>query len=112
MLSSLFGKKEEQSNVNTMPMLLELRETLYTRQSLEPFIARLQEESRSAFPWSNFVAANQAIKTETMQKRYRSSKRSSARKAVWRRASVFRHGIPLFHWENFLSKHCAAIHRE
>src|SRR5215204_2295756 len=62
MLSSLFGKKEEQSTVNTMPMLLELRETLYTRQSLEPFIARLQEESRSAFPWSNFVAANQAMK--------------------------------------------------
>ncbi len=61
---SLFGKKEkkDESQVNALPMLMELRETLYTRASLEPFIAHLQEESRSAFPWSNFVAADQAMK--------------------------------------------------
>jgi hypothetical protein len=43
-------------------MLYDLRETLYTRASLDPFLARLKEDSKSAFPWSNFFEANEAIK--------------------------------------------------
>jgi len=63
---SLFGKKENdeaKSQQGYAPsMLAELRETLYTNASLEPFIARMSEESKSAFPWSNFIAANEAMK--------------------------------------------------
>lgn len=63
---SLFGKNkkdEDKSQQGYAPgMLAELRETLYTNASLEPFIARMSEESRSAFPWSNFIAADQAVK--------------------------------------------------
>ena len=63
---SLFGKKDkkvvEKTQGGIPPVLLELRETLYTRASLDPFIARLQDDAKSAFPWSNFVAANQALK--------------------------------------------------
>ena len=61
---SLFGKKKEQPEINALPMLLELRESLYTRESLEPFIARMQPDVLSQFPWSNFVAANQALKDD------------------------------------------------
>jgi hypothetical protein len=43
-------------------MLYDLRETLYTRASLDPFLAWLKEDSKSAFPWSNFFEANEAIK--------------------------------------------------
>lgn len=59
---SLFGKKKEEPEANALPMLLELRESLYTRASLEPFLARVQGDVLSTFPWSNFVAANQALK--------------------------------------------------
>lgn len=59
---SLFKKKEEQPKVDAMPMLLQLRESLYTNESLEPFLSRLQQDPLASFPWSNFVAANQAIK--------------------------------------------------
>jgi hypothetical protein len=63
---SLFGKKDKKTVEKTQggipPVLLELRETLYTRASLDPFLARLQDDAKSAFPWSNFVSANQALK--------------------------------------------------
>ena len=63
---SLFGKKDKKKvdppPSETHPMLYDLRETLYTRASLDPFLARLKEDSKSAFPWSNFFEANEAIK--------------------------------------------------
>ena len=63
---SLFGKKDKKAVEKTQggipPVLLELRETLYTRASLDPFLARLQDDAKSAFPWSHFFAANQALK--------------------------------------------------
>jgi len=63
---SLFGKKDKKKTeppvTGTHPMLYELRETLYTRASLDPFLARLKEDSKTVFPWSNFFAANEAIK--------------------------------------------------
>ena len=66
MFSSLFGKKDKKETEKPQggipPVLLQLRETLYTRASLDPYLARVQEDAKSAFPWSNFVAANQAIK--------------------------------------------------
>lgn len=63
---SLFGKKErrkiEPPRAGTHPMLYDLRETLYTRASLDPFLARLKEDSKTRFPWSNFFAAADAMK--------------------------------------------------
>jgi hypothetical protein len=63
---SLFGKKDkkvvEKTQGGIPPVLLELRETLYTNASLDPFLARLQDNSKSVFPWSNFISANQALK--------------------------------------------------
>ena len=54
--------KQEQSQGVIPPSLLALRETLYTNQSLDPFLARLQDGAQSSFPWSNFFAANEALK--------------------------------------------------
>jgi hypothetical protein len=59
---SLFGKKAAEPERDMTPMLLDLRETLYTHASLEPFIARIPAESRAAYPWANFIAANESIK--------------------------------------------------
>ena len=63
---SLFGKKDKKKvelpPSGTHPMLYDLRETLYTRASLDPFLARLKEDSKSRFPWSNFFEANEAIR--------------------------------------------------
>jgi hypothetical protein len=63
---SLFGKKDkikvEPPDGGIPPMLLDLRETLYTRASLDQFLARIQEDAKSSFPWSNFVGANEALK--------------------------------------------------
>jgi len=63
---SLFGKKDkkkvEQPKGGIPSVLLALRETLYTNASLDPFLARVQDGAKSAFPWLNFVAANQALK--------------------------------------------------
>jgi hypothetical protein len=56
-------KKEEQAQGVIPPILLEMRETLYTNTSLDPFIARLQDDAKSVFPWCNFVSADQALKT-------------------------------------------------
>ncbi len=66
MFKSLFGKKEKQAEPPKggpiPPVLLQLRETLYTSASLDPFVARLQPEAVSTAPWSNFAAANKALK--------------------------------------------------
>jgi hypothetical protein len=62
---SLFKKdkiKEEQPQGGIPASLLALRETLYTNQSLEPFVARLQDGTQSTFPWNHFIAANEALK--------------------------------------------------
>ena len=62
---SLFKKdkaKEEQSQGDIPPSLLALRETLYTNQSLDPFLARLHDVDQSSFPWRHFIAANEALK--------------------------------------------------
>ena len=62
---SLFGKKDRKvqpPKSGTHPMLFDLRETLYTRASLDPFLARVKEDVQSKFPWSKFTAANEAIK--------------------------------------------------
>jgi hypothetical protein len=68
---SLFKKdkaKEQQSQGGIPPSLLALRETLYTNESLDPFLARLQEGTQASFPWSNFVAADQALKAGEKEK--------------------------------------------
>jgi hypothetical protein len=68
---SLFKKdkaKEQQSQGGIPPGLLAMRETLYTNESLDPFLARLQEGAQASFPWSNFVAANQALKAGEKEK--------------------------------------------
>lgn len=63
---SLFKKKDntEQQNLQgeISPAILQLRETLFTNASLDPFLARIQGDATSAFPWRNFVAANDAMK--------------------------------------------------
>lgn len=64
---SMFGKKDKKPQEplhqgGIPPVLLAMRETLYTRASLDPLLARLQADAKSVFPWSNFVAANQALK--------------------------------------------------
>ena len=63
---SLFGKKDkspkEKPQGGIPPVLLALRETLYTNSSLEPMLARIKEDSKSVFPWSDFVEAGRAIK--------------------------------------------------
>lgn len=62
---SLFGKKKVEQPQGGIPaVLLEVRETLYTRASLDPFLARLQEDAKSVSPWSNFAAANEALKAD------------------------------------------------
>jgi hypothetical protein len=65
MFKSLFGKKEKKVEppkpAPIPPVLLQLREALYTNASLEPFLSQVQADLSSP-PWSYFVAANQAIK--------------------------------------------------
>lgn len=61
---SLFGKKDKKEKPQNAipPVLLVIRETLYSNASLEPVISRIKEDSKTIFPWSNFVEANQAMK--------------------------------------------------
>jgi hypothetical protein len=61
---SFFKKKDtvQPSQGGIPPVLLDLRKTLYTNTSLDPMLARIQEDSKSVFPWRNFVAANEALK--------------------------------------------------
>jgi hypothetical protein len=47
---------------------LAIRETLYTNASLEPMLSRIQANSRTSFPWSNFVEANEALKRNDQAK--------------------------------------------
>ena len=44
------------------PVILAMRETLYSNASLEPIIGRIKDESKTIFPWSTFVEAIQALK--------------------------------------------------
>lgn len=63
---SLFGKKDKPQSPKHQgdipPVLLAMRETLYSTSSLEPLVNRLKSDSKPAFPWSNFVEADRAIK--------------------------------------------------
>jgi hypothetical protein len=61
---SLFGKKDKKEKPQNAipPVLLAIRETLYSNASLEPLISRIKDDSKTIFPWSNFVEANQAMK--------------------------------------------------
>ena len=61
---SLFGKKDkkEKPQAAIPPVLLAIRETLYSNASLDPMINRIKDDSKTVFPWSNFVEANQALK--------------------------------------------------
>lgn len=65
MFKSLFGKKEKKPEppqpAPIPPILLQLRQTLYTNASLGPFLSRVQGDM-SVAPWSHFVTANQAQK--------------------------------------------------
>jgi len=69
---SLFKKKDNTEQQNPqggiLPVLLDLRKTLYTNESLDPLLERIQNDSKSVFPWSNFVAANQALKENDKDK--------------------------------------------
>ena len=61
---SLFGKKDKKEKLQNAipPILLAIRETLYSNASLGPLISRIKDDSKTIFPWSNFVEANQAMK--------------------------------------------------
>ncbi|HSB03168.1 MAG TPA: hypothetical protein VLE49_21130 [Anaerolineales bacterium] len=56
-MASLSGKKN-----GTPPVLLAIRETLYTTSALGPFVSRIKNDLKPEFPWSNFVEANKALK--------------------------------------------------
>ena len=62
---SFFKKKEKpqpkpQSEIP--PVLLALRQTLYSNASLEPMVSRIGNDAKAMFPWPNFVQANEAQK--------------------------------------------------
>ena len=62
---SFFKKKEKaqpKPEDGIPPVLLALRQTLYSNASLEPLINRSSDESRALFPWSKFPQANEALK--------------------------------------------------
>ena len=63
---SLFGKKDKskasQPGGGIQPVILQMRETLYSNASLEPMLNRIKEDAKTNFPWSNFVEADQASK--------------------------------------------------
>lgn len=63
---SLFGKKAKTGQLQPQdgipPVLLDMRETLYSTASLEPFVERLKDNPKLVFPWSNFVEAHQTLK--------------------------------------------------
>ena len=64
---SLFKKKEKNEQKppsGIPPHLLELRKTLFSTTSLDPFLEGIAdlETVRLEFPWSNFFDANQALK--------------------------------------------------
>jgi len=62
---SLFGKKDkvqmQQVQAGIPPVILQLRQTLYSNSSLEPMLNRVKDEVKTIFPWSNFFEANQAL---------------------------------------------------
>jgi hypothetical protein len=63
---SLFGKKEKSQKqpvqASIPPVILQLRETLYSNASLEPMLSRVKDGAKTIFPWSNFFEADQALK--------------------------------------------------
>lgn len=63
---SLFKKKDKagqpKSQDGIPSVLLAMREALYSTSALDPFVSQLKDDSRSLFPWSNFVKAEQAVR--------------------------------------------------
>lgn len=55
---SIFRKKDKE----IPPIILEMRETLYSSDTLDPFLGKLEDDSRSVFPWSHFFDANDALR--------------------------------------------------
>lgn len=55
-------KKEEKPQIGIPAHLLELRKTLYPSVSLDAFLEKVNDPAGSAFPWSNFFKASQALK--------------------------------------------------
>jgi hypothetical protein len=60
--------KEVQPQAVIPPSLLAMRETLYTNESLDPLLERLQDGAQSSFPWNTFFAANEALKAGDKEK--------------------------------------------
>lgn len=57
------GKAQQpKSRDDISSILLDVRETLYSTASLEPFVKRIKGGPKAEFPWSNFVEANKALK--------------------------------------------------
>jgi len=68
---SLFGKKDkaqQKAQPAIPPVILQLRETLYSNASLEPMLSRVKDDAKTIFPWSNFFEANQAIQANDSSK--------------------------------------------
>ena len=59
---SIFGKKDKKPAEPAIPpVLLAMRETLYSSPALEPTLQRLKDRANAPFPWANFVEAQQAL---------------------------------------------------
>ena len=61
---SFFKKKEKpqpKPEDGIPPVLLALRQTLYSNASLEPLINRNRDDAKTLFPWTNFSQANEAL---------------------------------------------------
>lgn len=65
-MASPSGKKDKaqppKSQDGIPSVILEIRETLYSASSLGSFANRIKGDTKPAFPWSNFIKANQALK--------------------------------------------------
>ena len=62
---SLFGKKDkaqQKTQPGIPPVILQMRETLYSNAALEPMLSRIQDDAKTTFPWSNFFEAERAMK--------------------------------------------------
>ena len=62
---SLFGKKDkvqQKAQPGIPPVILQMRETLYSNASLRPMLSRIKDDAKTIFPWTNFFEADQAMK--------------------------------------------------
>ena len=62
---SLFSKKDkvqQKAQPGILPVILQMRETLYSNASLRPMLSRIKDDAKTIFPWTNFFEADQAMK--------------------------------------------------